>query len=213
MRPFKEGVSYDLIKPVEEVVFSLNNEVVTGINIPKSEQLKESRYLIRSTIGDQELRVCDYTFISHLALGKRVHFDTNPHEKYNHNGDFGLTDGVVGKKPWKGNEWLGFNEDTIRFTLDLERVISFREIAIETLNDPGSWIYRPEKYVIQVSTKGRKFRTVSKSPMNGDLIRVSKKMKARYVRVCIYNKEVIPQGQTGAGFTPWTFINELILTK
>ncbi len=213
IRPYKTGVSYGLIKPVEEVVFSVNNEVVTGINIERTEQAEEHRYLVHSNIGDQELRVCDYTFISHLALGKKISFDTKPHEKYDHNGSLGLTDGVVGKKPWKGNEWLGFNNDTIQFTLDLEELTTFGKIQIETLNDPGSWIYRPERYVIQLSSNGKKFKTVAKAKMNGDLIQLKKKMKARYVKVMIYNKELIPQGQTGAGFTPWTFINEIILSK
>ena len=49
--------------------------------------------------------------------------------------------------------------------------------------------------------------------MGSDIIEVSKKMKTRYVKVSIYNKELIPTGQTGAGFTPWTFINEIILSK
>lgn len=213
IRPYKTGVSYGLIKPVDEVLFTLNNEVVSGINIERTEQVKEERYLIHSNIGDQELRVCDYTFTSHLALGKRVEFDTKPHEKYNHNGSLGLTNGIVGKTPWKGNEWLGFNNDTIQFILDMETVTSFNKIEIGTLNDPGSWIYRPERYHIQVSSNGKKYKTVAKSKMNGDLIQVNKKMKARFVKVCIYNKELIPQGQTGAGFTPWTFINEIILSK
>ena len=213
IRPYKPGVSYGLIKPVEDVVFSVNNETVTGINIERTEQVEEHRYLVHSNIGDQELRVCDYTFISHLALGKNISFDTKPHEKYDHNGNLGLTDGVIGKKPWKGNEWLGFNNDTIQFTLDLEELTSFGKIQIETLNDPGSWIYRPESYVIQLSSNGKKFKTVAKARMNGDLIQLNKKMKARYVKVMIYNKELIPSGQPGAGFTPWTFINEIILSK
>lgn len=213
IRPYKTGVSYGLIKPVNDVVFSLDNEMVTGINIERTPQVQEHRYLIHSNIGDQELRVCDYTFTSHLALGKSVKFDTQPHEKYNHNGSLGLTDGVIGGIPWKGNQWLGFNEDTIQFTLDLEMLTEFNHLQIGTLNDPGSWIYRPERFQILISSNGKKFKNVAKSKMNGDLIVVKKKMKARYVKVIIYNKELIPAGQTGAGFTPWTFINELILSR
>lgn len=224
IRPYQTGVSYEFIKPVEDVVFSVNNEIVNGISIERTDQVREHRYLIHSNIGDQELRVCDYTFISHLALGKPVSFATKPHEKYDHNGSLGITDGVAGKKPWKGNEWLGFNNDTVQFTLDLETLTSFGKLQIETLNDPGSWIYRPERFIIQLSKDGKKFKTVSKGKMYAeekpgilnpfaDLIRVNKKMKARYVKVTIFNKELIPQGQTGAGFTPWTFINEIILTK
>lgn len=168
---------------------------------------------VKVTKDNKLLRSTHYTITSHLALGKPVVFDTKPHEKYNHNGNLGLTDGIVGGKPWKGNEWLGFNEDTIQFTLDLETVTKFNSIRIGTLNDPGSWIYRPESFQIQVSSNGKKYKNVAVAKLNGDLIEVEKKMKARFVKVTIFNKEVIPQGQTGAGFTPWTFINELILSK
>lgn len=209
----KTGVDYELTKPIEGVVFSMNNQPIDRISLQRTDQPKAEKYRIHSRIGDQEMRVCDYTFTSHLALGKPVHFETSPHEKYNHNGSFGLTDGVVGKKPWKGNEWLGFNNDTIRFTLDLESITQFKEIRIETLNDPGSWIYRPERFRVEISSNGKKYKTVGKAALAGDLISVTKKMKARYIRVSIYNKELIPPGQTGAGFTPWTFINEIIVSK
>ncbi|MNK00332.1 Beta-hexosaminidase [compost metagenome] len=209
----KTGVNYQLVKPIEGVSFSMNNQPADRISLLRTEQPKEEKYRIHSRIGDQELRVCDYTFTSHLALGKPVYFETTPHEKYNHNMSFGLTDGVVGKKPWKGNEWLGFNNDTIRFTLDMETLTKFGNIRIETLHDPGSWIYRPEHFQVEISSNGKKFKTVGKSALTGDLISVTKKMKARYIRVSIYNKELIPPGQTGAGFTPWTFINEIIVSK
>lgn len=209
----ENGINYDLLKPINEVSFYLNNETVNSIAIKRTEKPLTQSVEIHSRIGDQELRTCAYRFTSHLALGKPVVFDTKPHEKYNHNGNLGLTDGVVGGKPWKGNEWLGFNEDTICFTLDMETVTRFNSIWIETLNDPGSWIYRPEHFQIQISSNGKKFKTVSKAHLDGDLIQVTKKMKARFIRVAIYNKEVIPTGQTGAGFTPWTFINEMILSR
>lgn len=207
------GVNYQLTKPIEGVSFAMNGKAVDRISLQRTDQPKEERYLVNSKIGDQELRTCDYTFTTHLALGKTVYFDTKPHEKYNHHMSYGLTDGVVGKKPWKGNEWLGFNNDTIVFTLDMGTVTEFVNIRIETLNDPGSWIYRPERFKIEISSNGKKYKSVAQSEMKDDLILVSKVMKARYIKVSIYNKELIPQGQTGAGFTPWTFINEIILSK
>ncbi|MDR0802617.1 family 20 glycosylhydrolase [Fluviicola sp.] len=209
----ENGIVYDLLKPISKASFYQNNEAMNSIAIKRTEVSQIQSFEIHSRIGNQELRTCSYHFTSHLALGKPVVFDTKPHEKYNHNGNLGLTDGIAGEKPWKGNEWLGFNEDTIRFTLDLETVTKFNSIRIETLNDPGSWIYRPEHFQIQISSNNRKFKTIAKANLDGDLIGVKKKMKARFVRVTIYNKELIPPGQTGAGFTPWTFINEIILSK
>ena len=207
------GIEYELLKPINEVTFYQNDEAINSISLNRTDTKKTFSFEVQSGIGNQGLRTCSYRFTAHLALGKPVTFETKPHEKYNHNGDLGLTDGVVGKKPWKGNEWLGFNEDTIRFTLDMETVTKFNMIQIETLNDPGSWIYRPESFQIQISSNGKKYKNIAISKLSGDLIEVKKKMKARFVKVVIFNKELIPQGQTGAGFTPWTFINEIILSK
>ncbi|AEA43321.1 glycoside hydrolase family 20 protein [Fluviicola taffensis] len=161
------------------------------------------------------LRVNKYEITTHLALGKPITFDTPPNEKYNANGDLGLTDGIVGKKPWKGNQWLGFTEDTVRFRLDLGKKIKFGHVKLGYLNDPGSWIYAPEKCVIEVSKNGRKWKktTVPDNDTLSENFYLHEKLKARHLRITVINKEKIPEGMTGAGFTPWTFLNELIITR
>lgn len=177
--------------------------------------LLSSNLAIKVTQNNELLRTNDYQITSHLALGKAIIFETLPNEKYNTNGDLGLTDGIVGKKPWKGNQWLGFTEDTVRFQLDLGKKTKLGQIKLGYLNDPGSWIYAPVKCVIESSKNGRKWKktTVPDNDTRAENFYLSKKLKARHLRITVINKEKIPAGMTGAGFTPWTFLNELIITK
>jgi hypothetical protein len=153
---------------------------------------------------------------SHLALGIELDFETPPSGKYNVHGDLGLTDGVVGSKPWKGNQWLGFENDTVKFALDFNNGFGkkrkFSNISLGTLDDPGSWIYRPKQVWIEYSTNGKKWIKVE-AKLEGDQFVFSKKLNVRYLRFTVVNNEVIPAGFPGAGFTPWTFLDELIITK
>lgn len=159
------------------------------------------------------LRTTNYQFTTHLALGKTVAFTTPPHEKYNHHDRLGLTDGIVGTFPWKGDQWLGFTNDTVQFTLDLDVVTAFTELSFTALNDPGSWIYRPKTMVVETSRNGKKFKPIAQSAITTDHVVLKKATKARYVRVTLVNDAQIPAGMPGAGYTPWTFLDELILTR
>lgn len=209
----KNGMSYDLVKPVSSARYSMNNQTLESFTIARTVAKQVHSFEILSAVGNQALRTCRVEYTSHLALGKKVVFKTPPHEKYNHNGEMGLTDGVVGKKPWKGSEWLGFYTDTVEFQLDLGKKTSFNRIAIGTLHDPGSWIYQPIQYQIEYSSNQKKYQLLEQKNIESEEILVERKVKTRYLRIRIVNVNKIPTGMTGAGFTPWTFINEVIITK
>lgn len=150
--------------------------------------------------------------ISHMAIGASVWFETPPSEKYNVHGDLGLVDGVKGSKPWKGNQWLGFEEDTTSFMLDFGQRRSFSTISLGVLDDPGSWIYKPLKVQVSYLKWGKKWKTTELEYSN-DAFKLSKKLRTRQLRFTVINNEKIPEGLPGAGFTPWTFLDELIITK
>ena len=169
--------------------------------------------VVKVTRKGEVLRTNEYWITNHLALGKNVVFDTPPNEKYNVNGNLALTDGITGETPWKGNQWLGFNTDSVRFTLDLSKKTRFRSVQLGYLDEPGSWIYAPVHCVIETSKNGKRWKKASR-PMNKNAaFTLTKRLKTRYLRITTINKETIPQGLTGAGFTPWTFLDELIITK
>lgn len=159
------------------------------------------------------LRTNTYTITSHLALGRPAVFETPPSEKYNVHGTIGLTDGICGKTPWKGNQWLGFETDSIRFEIDMGRKLEIGNIQLGTLHDPGSWIYGPKEVVISCSKNGRSWKTYEVTVKEANRFVLAKQQKTRYIRVLVVNDAVIPDGMPGAGFTPWTFLDELIITK
>lgn len=213
LNPTQNGITYKLVKPISSISYTQDGKPVNELIVPACDSVKQVTFNISNWVDNNVLRSYQFQFTSHLALGKPVTFITNPSPKYNINGSNALTDGVVGGTPWKGSEWLGYDNDTVAFTLDLKKLKSFKSIQIGTLNDPGSWIYRPISYKIELSKNGNKFKKCASGQVNQDLIEVQKKMKAKVIRVWIFNREQTPEGLPGAGFTPWTFINELIISK
>ncbi|MEY3727595.1 MAG: hypothetical protein RL098_1058, partial [Bacteroidota bacterium] len=58
--------------------------------------------------------------IAHKALGAKINFITKPSPKYD-NGDLTIVDGQLGARPWKGNEWLGFDSDSVAFDIVFDK--------------------------------------------------------------------------------------------
>lgn len=160
----------------------------------------------------------DYRFKLHGNLGVPIEMKTQPHPKYNHNGSLTLVDGIRGKRPWKGDEWLGFQEKEITFILDLEKEDNLKSLEIGFLKANGSWIYLPESVSVRVSGNGATWKKVELHPSNSQFIededfKATLKAKARYVEITIHPMEVIPEGMGGEGHVPWTFIDEVQLTR
>jgi hypothetical protein len=81
------------------------------------------------------------------------------------------------------------------------------------LNEPNSWIYRPQSVHIEISIDGENFKTYNQQQITTDKLIVTKQQTARYIRVSLFNLPLIPEGDPGAGYIPWTFVDELILTR
>lgn len=149
-----------------------------------------------------------FSFERHLALGKPISFSTQPKSPFTERGALSLTDGIRGKKPWKGNEWLGFNQDSVIFQLDLESKIKVREIEVGFLRAEGSWIYLPKSVTLFSSKNGRKWKKITLNEVNEKSI-FSIHKKVRFIRVETKSIGQIPAGAEGSGNIPWTFIDEI----
>lgn len=183
------------------------------IFIPRPEEGTESDY----SIALYSARVQD-TFVFRVAqthsLGLPVSIEPAPHPKYNHNGSLNLVDGTFGRLPWKGADWLGFNEPDIGITVDLTEVKKMQGVRIGFLDSNGSWIYLPESVEIQTSVDGTRWSepvmaSVSRNTMQDGRQTVYCPGETRFVQLRIHTMERIPEGLDGAGNTPWTFIDEV----
>lgn len=146
--------------------------------------------------------------VAHKALGAQINFQTPPNPKYD-NGSLTIVDGQLGARPWKGNEWLGFNTDSVSFDIILEKPIKVKEIRIHSLHDPNSWIWSIQGYEIQLIKFGHGVNISEDYNMDETFILKIKDKKVKQIHVVLYGLPKIPEGQPGAGNTPWLFIDEI----
>ena len=193
------------------------NRVVMGkddfLFLERSSEGKEKEMTCKVS-GRNFKEVIKYTFNVSSDLGIPIEFVTQPHPKYNHNGSLNLVDGIKGTLPWKGSEWLGFQESEIEFIIDLEKKDDVSLLEIGFLKDNGSWIYLPEEVTLFVSDDNKNWTKASQTKvdqtkMNGHAFQFIVNKETRYVKVEINAMEVIPDGKEGGGHTPWTFIDEI----
>lgn len=151
-------------------------------------------------------------------LGMSIEMDPLPHPKYNHNGSLNLVDGILGKLPWKGSEWLGFNVPKFELSVDLESKSSIKGLSIGLLDNQGSWIYLPETLTILGSDTGEDWKEIKRIAVEalkmqkGRLI-VLFQAEVRFVKLEVQAMNTIPAGKDGAGNVPWTFIDELEIMR
>jgi hexosaminidase len=129
-----------------------------------------------------------------------------------------LVDGQYGSRPWKGNEWIGFDKDSIILEIDIGKVTKIKEIELSFLQDEGSWIHTPKMMSIEIiSPKKRNgFGQGCGSSYDGyapcpEKWNFELKSKAEKIRIKIYGIGQIPMGYPGEGKTPWIFIDEVTI--
>jgi hexosaminidase len=162
-----------------------------------------------------------FTIVQHPSLGLQVALITKPSAQYAGKGGETLTDGIIGTRPWKGNEWLGFQEQEIEFQVDLGKKAFIDSIDLSFLQDEGSWIHHPNLMRFSVSKNGKKWKYIKNAeffsykytidPKSLMPYRAILKSKGRYVNIKLTTFDVIPEGLPGENNVPWTFMDELII--
>lgn len=155
-------------------------------------------------------------FTPNYALGKSIVLRKAPSPSYNHGGPLALVDGIFGRSPWTGSEWLGWWGDTLDAVIDLGYVDTLWRISVKTLHDPGSWIYAPSEYHFYTSLDGVKYQEQGYPhfPVPGETVlseRMNTPVAARYIRVVVNSSGTIPNGNPGAGYPAWLFVSEIIV--
>ena len=65
-------------------------------------------------------RITDKKILLHQSIGSKITAITTPHNKFSVGGSMTLVDGVIGERPWKGDQWLGYSGDTILIHFNFE---------------------------------------------------------------------------------------------
>ena len=175
---------------------------------------KDNKNVRIRLLSDEFEDTVTYVFTANSNLGVPIDLLTQPHSKYNNNGSLNMVDGIKGAMPWKGSEWLGFNERVVEFIIDLEQQRQVSIIKIGLLEKNGSWIYLPTEITVYGSQdkKNWKFATskkVDSESLTNGTMGIEIDVNCRYFKISLKAMDQIPEGLDGAGNIPWTFIDEI----
>ena len=100
---------------------------------------------------------------------------------------------------------------------------SFRQVELQFLNKPASWIFLPDYVIAAVSNDGKEWldidradyshsRSNEKSYIRDAKLRFSEYTKPkRYLKIYAKNMGVCPKGHVGEGKAAWLFTDEIII--
>ena len=149
--------------------------------------------------------------VSHLALGKKVTYNSSYSPHYPAQGNTALTDGIRGDWTYGDGSWQGFISDNrLDVTIDMEKEPLTHPITAAFMQVVGAEVFLPETVIISISDDGINFTELQKqhfevskeTPIRFTDISWQGEAKGRYVRY---------QAQAGSEFGGWIFTDEIIV--
>ncbi len=149
--------------------------------------------------------------VSHLALGKKVIYNSPYSPHYPAQGNTALTDGIRGDWTYGDGSWQGFISDNrLDVTIDMEKETPIHSITAAFMQVVGAEVFLPETVIISISDDGINFTELQKqhfevskeNPIRFTDISWQGEAKGRYVRY---------QAQAGSEFGGWIFTDEIIV--
>lgn len=149
--------------------------------------------------------------VAHLALGKKVIYNSSYSPHYPAQGNTALTDGIRGDWTYGDGCWQGFIDgDRLDVTIDMETVTPIHSVTASFMQVTGAEVFLPESVTISVSDDGtnftelehRTFEVAKEIPIQFTDISWKGNATGRYIRY---------QAQAGKEFGGWIFTDEIIV--
>ena len=149
--------------------------------------------------------------VAHLALSKKVIYNSSYSPHYPAQGNTALTDGIRGDWTYGDGSWQGFISDNrLDVTIDMEKETSIHSVTAAFMQVVGAEVFLPETVVISISDDGthftelrnQHFEVSKETPIRFTDISWQGEAKGRYVRY---------QAQAGSEFGGWIFTDEIIV--
>lgn len=149
--------------------------------------------------------------VSHLALGKKVIYNSPYSPHYPAQGNTALTDGIRGDWTYGDGSWQGFISDNrLDVMIDMEKETPIHSVTAAFMQVVGAEVFLPETVIISISDDGINFTELQKqhfevskeTPIRFTDISWQGEAKGRYVRY---------QAQAGSEFGGWIFTDEIIV--
>ena len=174
-------------------------------------------------LGDKVMNLMpsEQKFVYHKAISCPVVYKKPPYSGYMANGLHSLTDGIRGKNPVT-QFWHGFYQTNLEAVIDLGAEKDIQQISLGCLQAYKDWIFLPSKVEFAISENGIDYTTTgmvindispstTSSTIKDFTLKLSSKIKARYVKVTAYPLAACPVGHPGEGKPTWIFADELMV--
>ncbi|HYM93306.1 MAG TPA: family 20 glycosylhydrolase, partial [Chitinophagaceae bacterium] len=157
------------------------------------------------------------SFHFNKATGKKISLTNEPSKNYPGEGAFTLVDGVWNEKGLsRSKELLGFLGTDCEAVIDLGKPEIISNVIVHVLKEEESWIWQPQSVEIFSSTDGQNFTSMKmtndfilSTGDNGTMKVEFPFISSQFVKVVVRNWGEIPQGNPGAGFKAWLFVDEI----
>ncbi|MGC1630952.1 MAG: family 20 glycosylhydrolase [Gelidibacter sp.] len=202
-----------------DIRYTLNDDKLSDKAIKYTEPLKiNTTTEIHASLfkDDKPIGVPFNTTVQfHKAIGKKVTYKVVYDDRYQGEGEFGLTNTLRGTKNFSDGHWQAWLGKDMEAVVDLGEETSIHEVIVGTLENQGPGIYFPIEVSVSVSNDGKNYKEVgvekrafAKNP-SFDLkeFKVSfEEQSVRYVKVVAKNLKTIQSGGD-----VWLFVDEILI--
>ncbi len=212
--PKENGIKLVFNPSVEnsELVLSGGNKkkaVKNEFQVLPSPQKQELEYKLTTLKDGQEIDELSFKVSNHAFLGKKWTCWVEPSSYYQGTNDIVLSDGIEGRRPWHGAEWLGFRDSVVEFTMDLKEKTALKTIEVGFLESQPSWIYLPRDVELFYSKNGRRWKSIKASQISEKTV-LKINADCRFLKLRINQMPIINGGE-GKGQKPWLFMDEIVV--
>ena len=155
------------------------------------------------------------------ATGRRIALNAAPTLKYTYGGVSLLVDGYRGGPVYSNGAWIGFLNEPLDVTIDMQGAKPYSAVTVESLVEKGEWVFPPSSVGVYLSDDGREFTEAAlmsvpqETAGSPDGVKPFKVLfpetSARYLRVVARTVDPIPAWHGAAGQKAHMFVDEIIV--
>ena len=155
------------------------------------------------------------------ATGRRIALNAAPTLKYTYGGASLLVDGYRGGPVYSNGAWIGFLNEPLDVTIDMQGAKPYSAVTVESLVEKGEWVFPPSSVGVYLSDDGREFTEAAlmsvpqETAGSPDGVKPFKVLfpetSARSLRVVARTVDPIPAWHGAAGQKAHMFVDEIIV--
>lgn len=232
VNPIIQGGSVSFQKSKKIPITSFQKNITIYYTMDSSEPTdKSTRYTQPLTINEsQTVKAIAYntngkkSFVTTAIYKKMAHdwavkLNSTYEQMYDGGGALGLIDGIRGETNWRKGNWQGYQKTDMDVTIDLKTATTISTITAGFLQDTRAWIVIPKQMIVQVSSDGLNFKTVSDtnnflpiedlSPQVKNITATFSPLQTRFVKIKAIQYGKLPQWHESPGGDTHLFVDEI----